>query len=562
MNLAVLRRSLPLVLALAIYLGASALWIRGVGVVGEVDLSWGLGRPPAALVQLDPPLWADGAATPSAGDRRGPLVASLVRPIEGLRLGGLDLPLAVNSYTGGLADWPARLVWLATGSRRAVVGLHIGLGALLIALVHRFLRLRAGEVPAQVAALVLACDWSFLFYRKVLGGTELLLLGSALLCLWALWSRRWGGGRHGLWILGLAVGLGLQAKITFALSLGALGLATLLSRWDRPALRPPLNRGIPLGGLLVALLLLPLLLSWAHHALAVPQGLQSHDFPALQGRRVLGALRGDTGSPRESLANLGIFFSEPLAFFGPAYGLPDPPPPSPLRLLGFGVVLVGALLGFRRPHPSAQEALLRFCAIFVPLQVLALGLVARDLHHLAQASLGLAILAGLACSRLAALFGPSRSPRHQLIALLLASPLLLAGLRSSQQTDPLLERLRVPTFTEQGQAAMVDLLRAHGVRRLYLADYESYGMLELRAPELEIIHAWPAIQGRPQHALPDLLALAAGHHLLWVQESQPMGYNLRLKPDQLERLAAEEGHRLVREGELPGGTAILYRVDR
>ena len=97
------------------------------------------------------------------------------------------------------------------------------------------------ENMLAVAALVLATDWSFLFYKKVLGGTELLLQAAALLCLWALWSRRWGGGRHGLLALGLGVGLGLLAKATFALSLGALVLTALLTRWDRPRLAAPLT---------------------------------------------------------------------------------------------------------------------------------------------------------------------------------------------------------------------------------------------------------------------------------------------------------------------------------
>jgi len=551
-----------LLVALVLYLALAATTVRAVGVVGEVDLSWALGRPPAALVQLDPPLWADGATPPTAGSRLGPLVASQVRPVEGLRLGPVALPLAVNSYTGGLADWPARAVWLLTGSRRAVIALHVALGAVLLVLLHRFLRFRGTDVAAAVAALVLASDWSFLFYRKVLGGTEILLLAAGLLCLWALWSRRWSGGRHGLLALGVGIGLGFQAKLTFSLSLVALLATALLMRWDKPQLSAP-RRGGALDGLLAAVLLTsPLWIAALHHGLALPEHVPSHDFPATQGRRVLSALSGGPGPAREGLANLWFYLARPLAFFGPAYGVTELPGPSPWRLSGCLLVLAGVGLGWKDRHPTPQDALLRFTSVYLLLQLGLLWLVARDLHHMAQATPTFAIVAGLALDRLAGVATPPRSPRRALVALLLSLPLVIGGISALARTDEVVRRVPVPTFPERGQADLVSLLRGAGVRRLVLADYESYGMLELLVPEIRVEHAWPAVARQGPGALPQVLERAQGAWFLELHASQPMGYNLRPSARQLQAAADQAGLVLTRVGALPGDAAVLYRVDR
>ena len=567
------RAPLSLWLALALYLGMAAFTVREVGVVGEVAIGWALGRPPVALVDLEPPRVADGdpgARTPasvewtSAGHRWGPLVASQVRPVERLELGPLRLPLAVNSYTGGPPDWPARAAWLLTGRIGAVTALHVALGGLLLVLVHRFLRFRGTDVAAAVAALVLATDWSFLFYKKVLGGTELLLQAAALLCLWALWSRRWGGGRHGLLALGLGVGLGLLAKATFALSLGALVLTALLTRWDRPRLAAPARNGLAPGLALALLVPSPLLITLLHHRLAAVPPLPSHDFPVLQLQRVQAALSAGPSPAREGLANLWFFLSQPLGFFGPAYGVADLPGPSALRISGLVLVLAGVALGWRDRHPTPAQALLRFTSLLLALQLALLWWVARDLHHLALVVPTLAIVAGLALDRLAAVATPPRSPARARVTLVLALPLLISGAHSLARTDAVVAQVAVPTFTEAGQDALAALLHRHQVQRLLVADYESYGMLELRAPDVEITHAWPAVARHgprpPAALLPALLRQAQGGHLLIVRESQPMAYNLRVSPAQLQQAAQAAGLRVTAVEALPRDAATLYAV--
>lgn len=554
-----------LALALALYGLLAVFTVREVGVVGEVAIGWGLGRPPAVLVQLDPPLWADGATPPTAGHALGPLVASQVRPVEGLRLGPLALPLAINVYTGGLADWPARLVYALTASTGAVQVLHLLLGGLLIALVHRFLRFHGSPLSATLAACLLAADAGFQLYRKALGGTELLLQAAGLLCLWSLWSRRWAGGKLALFGLGLGVGLGLVAKATFAITLLALVLTTLIMRWDRPAMRPPLPQRWWSALLPVVVLTLPLAMTWLHHALYVPPDphVHSHDFQGVQLQRVLGFLTGDRAPAREQWANLSYWAGNPFAFLGPAYGAAAPAAWTPWRVVAWVSLLAGAALAWRQRHPSPQEALVRFLSVYLPLQLGLLLLVARDLHHLAQATPTLAILGGLALDRLASVGTPARSLPRARNALLFALPWLGTGIGAAWSADRALASIPSPTFSESGQRAIVELLRGHGVERLVACDYELYGMLELRAPEIQVEHAWAAasIKSDRDTAITGLLRRAAGAHLLVVRPTAPLIYNLSPSRPTLARLAAAADLELRELAHLPEDAAVLYAVD-
>ena len=106
----------------------------------------------------------------------GPLSAHLTRPLERATIGDTSVPIAVNTYTGGPPEWTGWFMYQLTQSIDAVRVLHVFLGGLLITLVHRFLTIHGTPIAAGVAGIVLATDWSMHFYRKVLGGTEVLLL--------------------------------------------------------------------------------------------------------------------------------------------------------------------------------------------------------------------------------------------------------------------------------------------------------------------------------------------------------------------------------------------------
>ena len=557
------RTPLSLLIAILLYGVLSALSATDMGIVGEVAIGWALDRPPQVLVSVDPVQWADGAAAGTAGHRAGPLIASQVRPLEQLALGVLTLPLAINQYTSGIPDWPSRLLFLLTGSVQAVQGLHVMLGGLLIVLVHRFLRFHGTDIAAAVAALLLATDWMFLFYKRALGGTELVLQGALLLCLWGLWSRRWGGGRHGLWPLALGAGLGLSAKLTFAIPLCALLGVQVLTRLDRPQNQPPPPQRLLPPAAVVGLCLAPLLVAGLHHLLWVAEAphVQSHDFPSLQLQRVLHALTGGQGPAREGMTNLYYWAVHPLAFFEQAYGVAAVGGASPWRLVGWLLVLVGAMMGWRDRHPTPSSALLRFMSLLVPAQLVGLWLVARDIHHMAMLAPMVAILAGLAIEQLCAISTPPRSPTRAALALVLALPWMVAGTQLSLRTDRVLAQVQTPTFTESGQAALIDMLREHRVQKLVASDYELYGMIEIRAPDITVIHGWGATSHQRGEVLPALLRLAEGGHFLVVQASAPMVYNLRPSRGQLISRAQEDGLLVEEVAHLPERAAVLYRVE-
>ena len=123
--------SASLVAALGVYVVLAALSAREVGLVGEVAIGWALPHPPTVLVQIDPPVSSDTGA--------GWLRAARTRPVERAVLGPIEVPLAINAYTGGAADWPARVARALTGHVTAGLVTNLALGGLLLTLAHRFL---------------------------------------------------------------------------------------------------------------------------------------------------------------------------------------------------------------------------------------------------------------------------------------------------------------------------------------------------------------------------------------------------------------------------------------
>ena len=553
------RTPVSLYLALGLYIFLAATTVNSVGIVGEVDGTWALEYPPRVLVG-----WMDGAAVWADGSQSGPFVASQVRPLERLDLGGIQLPLAVNHYTGGLADWPARATYAMTGSVGLVRALHVALGGLLLLLVHRFLRFHGTDIAAAVAALVLASDWNFVFYRKVLGGTEILLQAAGLLVLWAIWSRRWGGGKHGGVAIAVGTGLGFLAKVTFLPTLIALGLVALATRSDRPTVRPPspLKLLQMLG--IVVLLTSPIWLSWIHHLGAFDNGphLRSHDYLGLQTDRAWQGLF-ESGPSRESAASLWSFFSTPFQWFEGAYQTSPTQVGLPWRSLALLIPLAGSILAWRDEAESKPRALLRFMSLFVPLQILLIWLSNKDLHHLAQASVPMAIWIGLATDRLCALFTPPRSPRRAIFSLLFCLPWIAGGSQSLRATDPTLNTTPVHTFTRSGQAELAEWLNAHSVRELWASDYDLSGMLEIHLPHTSVSHGWGDVSRRGREALPDLLQAAQGGHFVTVRPSAPMIYNLRPSEEELLTLSKSLGLHLEQVDTLQdeqGSWAELYLV--
>lgn len=534
-----------ILLAVAAYLALCATTVRGVGLVGEVAASWADPHPPVVQTHLSPP---SEAAVP-----QGPLTLRGTRPM--LSVG--DWPLAVNTYTGGFADWPARAATRLTGDWRAGAGLQVGLGALLIVLAARFLRFHGTESAATAVAWLLATDWCFVFYRKVLAGTETLLLAAGLLVIWALWSRRWKGGVHGTVAIAVGAGLGLHAKLTFAASLAAWALAAWAMRWDRAALKPPRPVARWVLVLLPALCLAPLV---ALHLLLRelgPAATHSHDTVALQIARL-----SLPSPPREGWFNLVCFLGNPTAWFAPALHAEAVAPLSVLRLLGFAVTVGGAALEWRTRTPTASAALLRFLSVAVPLQIAFLFAANHDLHHLAQATPPLLLLVALAADRAAAEWAPPRSIVRGLLTGLFVSPHLLAGGMHLAATDRVVGTLPRSTFTEVGQQELLAALAASGCPRLVTSDYEIYGMLEARAPTLPVTHTWAAVANGERDGT-GILRLAAGGCYLSVRPTAPMIYDWHPASEEVARAAAAAGLTVHPVGALTEGGetwAAIYAV--
>ncbi len=555
-------KAVLLSLALVLYALLGVFTVNAVGPVGEVALGWSLDQPPTVLRTFDGAL--------AEGPSLGPLHSSQVRPLERLELAGVTWPLAVNTYTGGPPDWPARFGHAFAGQSGAV-GVHLLLGGVLLILVHRFLRFHGTSGAGGLAVLVLATDWSFIFYRKVLGGTEILLMAAALLLVWSTWSRRWGGGRHGPYAIAVAVGLGLLAKVTFLPTLIAWGLALLLTRKDKPKLKAP--PPLPWAWMLAipVALTAPLWVTWLHHAAAMPADghIQSHDFLGLQLERsftgLAGLFSGERSPAREVPSSLLWFLGNPLAWLEQAYGGETSTALTWPRWVGWGVLLCGSILEWLKPREDRSGALLRIFSLFVPLQLLLIWLANRDLHHLAQVTPMLAIWFGLAGTRLLTLGVHPRNPLRGVLALALALPLALPGIQLLRQTDAAVERGRIPHFQAKGQQALAGMLARNSVENLVACDYDLYGMLEIQAPTVRTLHLWGAAsQAKDRnHAFAELLRFSSGHHLLLVRPSAPMRYNLSPMGSRLNKAQELSGMHIQLVDSLSDGDgawAWLYEV--
>ena len=133
---------------------------------------------------------------------------------------------------------------------------------------------------------------------------------------------------------------------------------------------------------------------------------------------LLRALQLAPGPVREGLGSLGFWAGDPVGFLAMVYGT-EGGGWSWVRAVGWLLIAAGGAVAWRDRHPTPRLALLRFMTVAVTCQVLLLWLVARDMHHLAQATPTLALTAGLSLDALAGTISPRGGPRRALIALAL-----------------------------------------------------------------------------------------------------------------------------------------------
>ena len=168
------------------------------------------------------------------------------------------------------------------------------------------------------------------------------------------------------------------------------------------------------------------------------------------------------------------------------------------------IALVIAVVSLRR-----ASNLCRWSWALLLAQVLLIGVVAKDMHHLAMAIPLLLLCFVLLPQRIA----------------VLTSALWIAGnLSSLASTQDSWSSIAVPTFNRSNQELLRSTLRQHQIQRLVTMDYEVMGMLE---NESSVEHTWGAISHERRAALPWVIERATDGHLLVLQSSTSMIYNLK-----------------------------------
>ena len=123
----------------------------------------------------------------------------------------------------------------------------------------------------------------------------------------------------------------------------------------------------------------------------------------------------------------------------------------------------------------------------------------------------------------------------------ICAPFALSGILTCAQTDEVLSQITVPTFNASQQTELVNMLEEEKVQKLITMDYEIYGLLEYLNTDVNIIHGWGAISHKRYRALPDLLKEAENGHIIVLESSMPMRYNLRPTVTMLEEAAQKKG---------------------
>lgn len=181
---------------------------------------------------------------------------------------------------------------------------------------------------------------------------------------------------------------------------------------------------------------------------------------------------------------------------------------------------------------------IRLLGILCLSQALILSFIAKDLHHLVigtplfwlfwveiwrhNADLGWKLAFGIA-------------------------PFFLGNIQVLIDSPSVISAVQTPSFSEESQEHLVDILRQNEVQKLVTMDYEIYGVLEALTPDINILHGWGAISHERRKALPELLKQANGGHLLVLKASSGMIYNLQPTAHQLKIEAKKLGLKIELE---------------
>ena len=475
-------RTISIMLIVLTYTLIQGVCFQEVGAAGEVAIGWS--STPNVVVNTHPIEYDNGAPW-------GIFHARETRPTETVHIGEFSIPITINSYTSAIPDWPSFILYTISESPSLIRGFHIVLGGVLLLLCFSLF----GGQLSFVMALLLATDWMFLFYKQILGGTELCLQLASMGILWVMVHKRsWG------WLI-FWMAWGLQAKITFVFVIVPVIVTIGIFQIKLPFTH--IKRSLGVG----ALLIIPLLIS-AYHHIDTSNVVRSHDTWAMQWNRIVMAFSGSTTEAlREQSINLWHWMVHPLSFYERIYELPSSWEwISWIRSIGW--ILCGYTVILHRKNPQIRM----YSTLFVFL-VLSICFGPKDLHHYAMIAPFWA-------------FWVAKIVQQRQWNVLYA-PFVASGLLFIVHTDTVLEQVQVPTFNTTKQRELQEMLTQQKVEKLVTMDYEVYGLLEYQQQEITVLHGWGAISHKRYHALPELLLAAKGGHLIVLESSMPMRYNLR-----------------------------------
>jgi hypothetical protein len=214
---------------------------------------------------------------------------------------------------------------------------------------------------------------------------------------------------------------------------------------------------------------------------------------------------------------------DPLSFYERIYNIADDSTSITewIRILGW--IVCGGLLFKRRKDPE-----LKLCTALLSTQVLFIILGPKDLHHFAMILPTWALWGGILVSK---------TPRD----IVWLTPFFISTAFFCAQTDSTFKQITIPTFSASQQQRLYSTLDDHNVQKLVTMDYEIYGLLEYHRPQIQTIHGWAAISHKRYHALPQLIEEANGGHILVVESSMPMRYNLHPTEKMLSEAAQKKG---------------------
>lgn len=493
-----------------------------IGWVGEVSIGGLASEVPHVLESTEPMLWSDKEV--------GFLRESSTRPMLRMQWGQNWLPLAINQYTGGLSDWPARMLTVIGVEAQHTRWLYSIWAAGLCCFIMVWLN---KNLPSQIAfwaGCSIALDWNLQVYRVALGGTEQLLLSAwAVSILLVLHSQH-----HRL--LGLAVALGIHAKITFLFSVVPLFLSTKLFS--------PANKTQWKWLLLpCALALFPMMV------ILFNQDIPSHDTFSLQLSRIKAAFEGTNSSPRETWYNAWVWVLEPSLFWAKHYKLPTSTI-LPFRIIAIAVG--GGLTAWSWRLKSTHQSRLHILSLLLVLQFTILAWLAKDIHHFGVISITLSLwMAWLAAHT----WSQDRRPM-KFLSTLMISFWVLASLGSLWQTPSQWASLKYHGLSKNTQKQLCSDLSDNGVQTVITMDYDIYGVFETECPSIKALHMWGVLAQRRGDALGDIVSMAKGKHILILNDSPPLVYNLRPKVKDLRAAAPQVS---ITQVELKVGS--LYKVD-